>query len=132
MRLLTLDFGLIEFNAEETLPPLDRVNYRMLKRIYGEEETNNKLLIKEKKTDKEKETGQFMKEQQIKFFEWGKELFPECPALLDNLWFFGHFYHDSNEDKLRAYSLLEYPYLKNIKLNEESPLKELIKYPILR
>jgi hypothetical protein len=111
MRFLCLDCNFFEVDKSRLIPPLDRVNYRMCKQLFGEEYALDKF---------GKERASFGKKANSAFDSLGKDVLGENKILIDNLWFIGHFYHDRRKDveptceMRKGAVIIDYPLLKDV------------------
>ena len=118
MRFLSLDCSFFEVNKSRLIPPLDRVNYRMCRQLFGEEYVLDKF---------RKERASFGIKATMNFDALGEDVLGGKKVLIDNLWFIGHFYHDAepeNKCKMRGGAkIVDYPLLENIieRLSETCP-----------
>jgi len=116
MRFLCLDSNFFVIDQNMLIPPLDRVNYRMCTQVLGEQEAHDRF--GDEKTS-------FSKDEIKDFGQFGIEILGENKVLIDNLWFIGHFYCDSELGKncrVREGALIiNLPYLKGVNLEQECP-----------
>jgi len=124
MRFVCLDCGFFEVDKNKLIPPLDRVNYRMCKKLFGKENIEAKL-------GKPKPKGTFNEKATMAFNDLGKDVLGEDKILIDNLWFIGHFYHNEPfQDKrlncqvIEGVKILELPYLQDIELQNSCPFSK--------
>jgi hypothetical protein len=114
MRSLCLDCNFFSVDKNMLIPPLDRVNYRMCRQIFGEQYTKKRLGEIE---------DSFDIHQTNAFGQIGREVFNDIKVLIDNFWFIGHFYHDNGKDcALRQGArIIDFPYLQNVILTTGCP-----------
>lgn len=111
MRFLCLDCNFFQVDGSQLIPPLDRVNYRMCKQVFGKRYISDRL---------GEERDSFGKKANMVFDDLGRDVLGKNKVLIDNLWFIGHFYHDRRKDveptcdmRIGAVTI-GYPYLKDM------------------
>jgi hypothetical protein len=120
MRILCLDSNFFEIDRDQLIPPLDRVNYRMCRQLFGE-----KFVLR----DFGKEKASYGVKETRNFANLGILVLGKGRILIDNLWFIGHFYHDRRKDVKKTCEMrkgaivVEYPVLKDLlnRLPESCP-----------
>jgi hypothetical protein len=111
MRFLCLDGNFFQVDRSQLIPPLDRVNYRMCKQLFGKKYISDRL---------GEERDSFGKKANMVFDDLGRDVLGKDKVLIDNLWFIGHFYHDRRKDVeptcdiRKGAVIIDYPLLKNM------------------